>query len=69
MKEMEWIELFLRFCCRRRFSIHKDVALKGVMDGMEATNESSLSGGVYSQYISAAIEQRHLYESISYLCT
>ena len=34
------------------------------MDGMEATNESSLSGGVYSLYISAAIEQHHLHESI-----
>jgi hypothetical protein len=34
------------------------------MDGMEATNESSLSGGVYSLYISADIEQHHLYESI-----
>ena len=35
-----------------------------VMDGMEATAESSLSGGDYSLYISAAIEQHHLQESI-----
>ena len=34
------------------------------MDGMEATDESSLSGGVYSLYISAAIEQHHLHKSI-----
>ena len=34
------------------------------MDGMEATNESSLSGGVYSLYISAAIKQHHLHKSI-----
>jgi hypothetical protein len=37
------------------------------MDGMEATNESSLSDGDYSLYISAAIEQRHLHESIFHL--
>ena len=34
------------------------------MDGMEATNESLLSGGVYSLYISAAIVQHHLHKSI-----
>ena len=34
------------------------------MDGMEATDESSLSGGGYSLYISAAIEQHHLHKSI-----
>ena len=36
------------------------------MDGMEATNESSLSGGVYSLYISAAIEQHHLHKSFTF---
>jgi hypothetical protein len=34
------------------------------MDRLEATNESSLSDGDYSLYISAAIEQQHLHESI-----
>ena len=34
------------------------------MDWMETTDESSLSGGDYSLYISAAIEQHHLHKSI-----
>jgi hypothetical protein len=34
------------------------------MDKVEAPAESSLSGGDCSLYISAAIEQHHLHESI-----
>ena len=61
------IKYFLIFS--KIFSIHEDEDHEVVMDGRGATTESSLSDGASLQSISAAIEQHHLHESISYLCT
>ena len=41
-----------------------ETVLGGTIKPLPSTNESSLSGGDCSLYISAAIEQHHLHESI-----